>query len=335
MTTMTSIRNDSRKQGTLSVLAMFSAAALLALSACGGGSDKSGDDSAGKSDNAKSQTLAADEWVSNFDDFKEAADWDTAKVVTLDLGTDSLKPASLALVAGQPYEIEISNSGEADQGISAPDLFRGSAVRKTESGAEIKLTLFDGVYVAAAKKVSLFIIPVIPGSYEMVGMADDKPVAGMTGTVKVSGDVPTKPAPKMENISTAGVPAGAEDLITKARPTWDKGATAVTITMGDNGDAHFYNPKNTVLKAGVPATITFVNKGNVLHVYEAADFLKTAALWKVTGANGWCTGGLARPADVEAGVETSLYVIPTKAGSYPLTDSTPGMESMKATITVE
>lgn len=330
---MTKIRQDSsRNRGTRRVLAMVGAAALLAVSltACG-----SGDDGDNKSGPSTVDALAQDEWISNFDDFKEAANWDVAEVLSLDLGAGSMTPSSIDLVAGQPYEIQISNSGSVDQGVAAPDLFRSSAVRKTESGAEIKLRLFKEVYALPEQTISLFLIPVIPGSYTFDGVADGAAVAGMSATVNVSGDVPTEPAPVIENVSTVGMPAGAADLVAAATPTWDKDATAVTITMGDNGDAHFYNPKDTVLKVGVPATITFVNEGDVLHVYECEDFLMTAALWKVTGSTGWDTGGLARPADVEAGVETSLYVIPTEAGTYALTDSTPGMESMTATITVK
>jgi hypothetical protein len=235
-----------------------------------------------------------------------------------------------------PYEIQITNSGAADQGISAPDLFRASAVRKTESGAEIKMFQFSDVYAAAGKKVSLFLIPVMPGSYPLAGVgADGAPMAGLTGTVNVTGDVPTAPAPVIEPLTSLGAPEGAADMIAAAIPTWDADATAVTITMGDqDGASGFYKPADTALKVGVPAIITFENKGTVLHVYECEDFLKTAATWKVTGSDGWNTGAQVRPADVEAGVSTSLFVIPTVAGTYTLTDSAPDMESISATITV-
>lgn len=329
---------------TLGALAVASAA-LLALSACGGGSTSepaassapaaaSGAPAAASGGAATATTLAADEWVSNPGDFKEAANWDTAEVISLDLAA-AMTPASLELVAGMPYEIQIKNSGAADQGISASDFFRAAAVRKTESGAEIKMFQFSDIYAGAGKTVSLFVVPVIPGSYAIAGVgADGAPVAGLTGTFDVTGTVPTTPVPAIANVSSLGAPAGAADMIAAAIPTWDADATAVTITMGDNEGTGFFKPADTTLKVGVPATITFTNEGSVLHVNECEDFLKTAAAWKVVASDGFTTGGQVRPADVEAGVSVSLYVIPTVAGTYALTDSAPGFEATTATITV-
>ncbi|MDO8308848.1 MAG: hypothetical protein Q7V58_10885 [Actinomycetota bacterium] len=321
---------------------------LLTLSACGGGSSDATADgasadaasapaSAAASDEAAAASLGADQWVSNVGDFKDAADWDTAEVLALDLGA-AMTPAALDLTAGMPYEIQITNSGAADQGISAPDFFKASAVRKTESGAEIKMFQFSDIYAAAGSTVSLFIVPVMPGTYPLVGVdADGVPVDGLAGSVNVTGVVPTAPAPVIEPLSSLGVPAGATDMIAAAMPTWDTDATAVTITMGDQEGAEgtgFYKPENTDLKVGVPATITFTNEGTVMHVYEFEDLLKASAAWKVTASDGFTTGAQIRPADVEAGITTSLYLIPMAAGTYTLTDSAPGMETTTATITV-
>lgn len=323
---------------------------LLTLSACGGGS--SSESTAGSAPaeasaapaasaagpgEAVATALGADEWVSNVGDFKDAADWDTAQVLTLDVAA-AMTPAVLDLVAGMPYEIQITNSGAADQGISAPDFFKASAVRKTESGAEIKMYQFSDIYAAAGSTVSLFIVPVMPGAYPLVGVdAEGAAVDGLTGSVNVTGEVPTAPAPVIEPLSSLGAPAGAADMIAAAMPTWDTDATAVTITMGDQEGAEgtgFFKPENTDLKVGVPATITFANEGTVMHVYECEDLLKASASWKVTASDGFNTGAQIRPADVEAGITTSLYLIPMTAGTYALTDSAPGMETATATITV-
>lgn len=323
----------SKKKSGTSALVAIASAALLTLSACGGGdSDKPAADKPAAESTVKA--LTADEWVSNVSEYKDAVNWDTAEVLTLDLGADAMEPDTLELTAGSPYEIQISNSGTKELGVSAPELFRASAVRKTESGAEIKLYQFLDVYANAGKTVSLFLVPVVPGTYPLTGVSDGAPVAGLTGTLKVTGSVPTDPEPVIENVSSLDLPAGAADLITAAMPTWDKNATAVTITMDDNGDVGFYKPEDTTLKVGVPATITFANEGSILHVYECEDFLMTTAMWKVTGSEGYDTGLQVRPADVEAGVSTSLYVIPTVAGVYELTDSAPGMEEISVTITV-
>jgi uncharacterized cupredoxin-like copper-binding protein len=329
-------RKTSRsRRGVVGIVAVASAV-LLSLTACGSSSSSESAAPAATDTAAAVSALGADQWISNPGDFKDAANWDIAKKLTLALGGGAINPASLDLVAGMPYEIAISNSDSADLGFSAQDLFRGSAVRKTESGAEIKMFLFKEVFVKAGKSINLFIIPVVPGTYELAGVdANGAPVSGMTGKVNVTGALPTKPVPAIAAISTLGMPAGADALISAAIPTWDATAVKATITMGDTAAAHFYKPKDTVLKVGVPATLTFVNSGNATHVNEMMDFFKTAALWKIAGADGWNTGGMAKPGDVDAGIKVSVYLIPTQAGSFSLTDSSPGMEKMTATITVK
>jgi uncharacterized cupredoxin-like copper-binding protein len=329
---------SNRKGGALGVVALASAA-LLVLSGCGSTASagvKAGAAAAStEAAPAATSALAADEWVANPGDFKEAANWDSAKKPEITLGGGAINPSNLDLVAGEPYQISITNNDSVDLGVGMKDFFRSSAVRKTESGAEIKLILFKEIFVKAGQTVELFLVPVMPGTYDMTGLAaNGTPVDGMTGAVNVTGAVPTTPKPTIEKLSTVGEHVGRSLRLAAAIPTWDATATAVTITMGDTEEAHFFEPTDTALKVGVPATITFVNAGSTMHVYEMADFLKTAALWQVTGTGGWSTGGLAKPADVEAGVTTSLSVIPTQAGTFELTDSAPGMESMKATITV-
>lgn len=332
------IMPSKTKGGAVGVIALASAA-LMVLSGCSSGASSAAEDgdtgASAAAAPAAVSALGADEWVANAGDFKEAANWDLAEKPEIVFGGGVINPSSLDLVAGQPYQISITNTDSVDLGIGMQDFFRASAVRKTESGAEIKLILFKDVYVKAGQTIELFVVPVMPGTYDLTGLAaDGTPVDGMTGTANVSGDVPTTPQPVIEDVSTVGVPEGAADMLAAAIPTWDATAIAVTITMGDTEEAHFFEPSDTVLKVGVPATITFVNAGTTMHVYEMADFLKTAVLKQVTGTGGWNTGGLAKPADVEAGVTTSLSIIPTQAGTFELTDSAPGMESMRATITV-
>jgi len=330
---MEEIMTSLKRRRALGFVALTSAA-LLALTACGGASSEKAAPAASET-TAAASILAADQWVSNPGDFKEAANWDVAEKPVLALGGGAINPASLDLVAGKPYAIEISNSDSVDLGIGMKDFFRGSAVRKTESGAEIKIILFKEVFVKAGKTITLFVVPVVPGTYEITGLdASGASVSGMVGKVNVSGTLPTTPVPAMANISTIGIPAGAEDLLAAAIPTWDAKAVKTTISMGDTAMAHFFKPKSITLKVGVPATITLTNPGSTMHVDELMDFFKTAVLWKIAGADGWNTGGMAKPADVDGGITVTLFLIPTQEGTFTLTDSSPGMESMKATITV-
>ncbi len=319
----------------MSVIAV-SAAALLTLTACGGDSNNASTDVPEDTAITLVEALPAGQWISNSGDFKEAANWDTAETVTVDLGAGVITPSNLELVAGQPYVIEISNSDSVEHGLSALDFLRASAVRKVESpSAEIKVTLFKEIYVLPGKMMELFVVPVIPGVTAMEGLTDGVPVAGMTGTISVTGDAPTTPAPVIDPFSTVEEVAGAAGLIEAAKATWSTEAAAVTVEMMDNGDAHFFKPKVIELKLNQPVTLTFANKGNILHVFETPDFLATCAFWKVVNAEGSVFGGKVRPADLEAGGASNLYIIPTKAGTYALGDEAPEMASMKATIIVK
>lgn len=329
------MRNRNSKRATMSVIAV-SAAALLTLTACGGDSNNASTDVPEDTAITLVEALPAGQWISNGGDFKEAANWDTAETVTVDLGAGVITPSNLELVAGQPYVIEISNSDSVEHGLSALDFLRSSAVRKVESpSAEIKVTLFKEIYVLPGKMMELFVVPVIPGVTAMEGLTDGVPVAGMTGTISVTGDAPTTPAPVIDPFSTVEEVAGAAGLIEAAKATWSTDAAAVTVEMMDNGDAHFFKPKVIELKLNQPVTLTFANKGNILHVFETPDFLATCAFWKVVNAEGSVFGGKVRPADLEAGGASNLYIIPTKAGTYALGDEAPEMASMKATIIVK
>lgn len=329
--------NRSSKRAAMSAIAV-TAAALLTLTACGGGSTDTATDDTAATDTAVTlvEALPAGQWISNGGDFKEAANWDTKQTLTLELGAGTITPSNLELVAGQPYMIEISNTDSVEHGLAALDFLRASAVRKLESpGAEIKLTLFKEIYVLPGKMIELFVVPVIPGVTAMNGLTDGVAVAGMTGTISVTGTAPTTPAPVIDPFSTVGEVAGAADLIAAAKATWATAATAVTFEMVDNGDAHFYKPKVATLKVGMPVILTFANKGNIQHVFNAKDFFKTVAFWKVVSAEGSAFGGMVRGADLEVGGASSLYIIPTKVGTYKVIDEAPGMESMQATIIVK
>lgn len=314
------------KRAVVSAIAL-TAAALLTLTACGGSST---DEAAAPADEviALVEALPAGEWISNFGDFKEAANWDTAEVLSLELGATSLTPTNLVLQAGLPYEIQIMNNDSVDHTLSALDFMRASAVRKVESpGAEVKMRLVKNITVLAGMTMNLFVVPVIPGVLKMENLTDG--VVSASGTISVQGSAPTTPAPVIESISTVGEIAGANALIAAA--DW---ATAATVTqeMGDNGEAHFYKTKVINLKLNQPVILTFANNGNTQHVYEAEDFFKTCAFSKITSTEGSVTGGIVRPADLEVGGVANLYIIPTKAGTYTLLDES---TDMKATIVVK
>jgi uncharacterized cupredoxin-like copper-binding protein len=317
------------KRGIFSAVAL-TAAALLTLTACGGSST---DEAAAPADTAIAlvEALPAGQWISNFGDFKEAANWDAAEVLALDLGAGTISPSNMVLQAGLPYEIQIMNNDTVDHTFSALDFMRASAVRKVESpGAEVKMRLFKDITVLAGQTMNLFAVPVIPGVMKMENLTDG--VVSASGTISVEGTAPTTPTPVIESVSTVGEIAGADALL--AAVDWTT-ATAITEEMGDNGDTHFYKTKVINLALNQPVILTFANNGSVLHEYTAEEFYLTCATLKVTSAEGETYGGIIRPADLEVGGVANLYIIPTKAGTYKVTDAGSGGAGMTATIVVK
>lgn len=314
------------KRGVFSAIALTTAA-LLTLTACGGSSS---DESTAPADEviALVQALPAGEWISNSKEYKEAANWDIAEILTVDLASESISPSNLVLQAGLPYEIQVFNNDTVDHIFSAPDFMRASAVRKVESpGAEVKMRLFKDVTIFAGKAMNIFVVPVIPGVLKMENLTDG--IVSASGTISVEGSAPTTPAPVIENVSTVGVVAGADALL--AAVDWSTVAT-ITQEMGDNGDLHFYKTKIINLKLNEPVILSFANNGNTQHVYAAEDFFNTCAFSKIVSAEGSVTGGIISPADLEVGGIANLYLIPTVAGTYTLLDEA---TDMKATIVVK
>lgn len=296
-----------------------------------------------KVDFGTTSTFGADQWISNFSDIKLAANWTLATSPTLTLTAGEFDHEALTLVAGTPYIIEIKNTDTVALGLDGGDLFRASVAWEVKEvwakqwGGEFKFNLLKEVFVNPGKTIKLWLLPVVPGMYKLNALdATGTKIAGMVGIVNVTGTIPTAPAPIFKNVSNVGNSTCDSNLVSAAIPTWDAKAQKATITLGDTATGGSWEPKETVLKLGVPTILTFDNsKGLKKRIYQMDDFFKTLAVWKITGGDSWNTGTLLRGADVYGGVTVSMYFIPTVAGTYKATDSGPGMSDVSATIVVQ
>ena len=80
----------------------------------------------------------------------------------------------------------------------------------------------------------------------------------------------------------------------------------------------FFKPKQLVLKKGMPYVIELVNVGKTLHEYTADEFFPTVAFRKAQDAAGEYKSPLLREAEVLAGKQLDLHLIPTKAGTFKI-----------------
>ncbi|MBI4729546.1 MAG: cupredoxin domain-containing protein [Acidobacteria bacterium] len=332
-----------RKARTRTMALVGALSVSLLLSACAkstkpGAQDATTPTATVSSPPAAPVAVAADEYIKNRKDIVDAADWDAAQHLAIEWGeagnTMYFRPKDMTLEAGKPYVFEVNNTGKKKHELVAEAFFRSSAIRKFEDDiSEVKVRLATEFEVFAGKKVELFIIPVMPGAYEMVcGIAGHRE-AGMEGTITVTGQVPSAPAPEIAKLADSGWVQDPKAIIDAA--DWDA-AEKIRIEAGETGDKMWFKPSNIDLKANKPYIITLVNVGKKKHEFVADEFTPTVAFRKAEDASGEFKGLSLDEVEVFAGKEIEVFLIPTKAGSYPLICEIAGHQEagMVGTITV-
>jgi uncharacterized cupredoxin-like copper-binding protein len=273
----------------------------------------------------------AETYVANAAEFVAAADWDAKETITIELAEMSFTPKDIVLEAGQPYVLEIVNVGSEKHEFSAEAFMRTVATRKAETGqSEVKVPFFTEIEVFAEKKVELFLIPLIPGVYDLLCEIEGHFEQGMFGTITVTGETPASPALQLADVATGAWLADGPAQVAAA--DWD---TMETLTI-DLAEMSF-TPKDTVLTVGQPYVIEVVNKGTEKHEFTAEDFFKTIAFRKAEDASGEFKGPAPLEVEVFAGESIELFLIPTEAGVFDLKCLIEGHfeQGMFGTITVE
>src|SRR5665647_1457965 len=291
--------------------------AVLATAACG--TAKTEAPAAGGAATQGSAAVAApavfddDQYLQNGKEFVDAADWDAAPKVRIELGEMFFKPKDVTLEAGKPYVIELANTG-----------------------SEVKVPYFTEVEVLAGKSVELFVIPTVPGSFEMLCEIKGHREAGMEGTISVTGSAPTVPTPLIGSVKAATWLQNGPALIEAASATWDATAKTIRIEAGEDGAKMFFKPKNIDLKVGMPYVIELVNTGKIKHEYTADKFFPTVAFRKAEDSVGEYKAPMLKEAEIKAGAQLDLFLIPTTPGTYEIVCEIEGHKAagMFGTITV-
>ena len=272
-------------------------------------------------------------YLVNDSDFasKQAADWSSAETVRVEFGEYYFDPVNLTFEAGKPYKVEMVNIGDIKHEFTAGDFFASSAWRKAESAeSEIKVPYFTEIEVFAGKQVDLYFVPMVPGTYELVCEIEGHYEAGMFGTITVTGQTPTSPAPIYASISSAPWLTDGAALVKAA--DWGSMETVV-VELGE----FFFKPDDIRLRVGHPYKIILDNqRGDVKHEATAGGFFNTVAFRKVQDASGEYKTPAPLEIETFAGKETELFLIPTKVGTYELVCEIEGHyeAGMFGTITV-
>lgn len=317
----------------LTVLA--SGLAVLATTACGDGQGAT-PSADGPAPAAAPAVLGEDEYIANAVDFLDANRDVTPTKVTIELGEMFFEPKNVTLEAGKPYQLELVNIGAVKHEFTAAKFFRSVATRKVEStSSEVKALFFTEIEVFAGKTASLFVIPIVPGSFEMLCEIEGHREAGMEGTITVTGTAPAVPAPVLGSLTAGPWLQDGPDLVEAASATWDAKAETVRIEAGEDGGRMFFRPNQLVLKAGTPYVIELVNVGKIKHEYTAAEFFPTVAFRKAEDAEGEYKTLLLTEAEVLAGMQLDLYLIPTKTGTFEISCEITGHREAGMVGTIE
>jgi uncharacterized cupredoxin-like copper-binding protein len=339
---MTAQTGDQPAGTGLRRLAVLGAALAVLVTGCGGGqAAKPSAGGAAPSTAAPAATAAVvgeDAFLENALAFNGAVDWTVGKTVQIDLGEMFFKPRDITLQAGIPYMLKLVNTGKATHEFTADKFFRSSSVRKISSeNSEVRVPFFTEIEVLPGKTVTVFAIPVLPGSFETLCRLPGHREAGMVGTITVTGTAKGLPEPVLGSMTAGPWLQSGQDLVEAAEATWDAKAKHVRIEAGDmsGGAPMYFKPKELVLKAGTPYVIELVNVGKVLHEYTADEFFPTVAFRKAQDAAGEYKSPLLREAEVLAGKQLDLYLIPTKAGTFKIVCQLEGHEKFGMVGTIK
>ena len=126
-------------------------------------------------------------WAQDGPALVEAADWDAAEKLTVELTEMSFTPKEITLTSGKPYELKVLNVGDVKHEFTVEKFFGLVAFRKAEDASgEFKAPAPHEIEVFSGKEIEVYLIPTQPGVYDLVCEIEGHFEAGMFGTITVA-----------------------------------------------------------------------------------------------------------------------------------------------------
>lgn len=256
-------------------------------------------------------------YLVNASDFagKSAADWDNAKKVRVEMNEFTFTPKDLTFETGVPYILELVNTGDVKHEFTSEEFFASVAWRKAESPeSEVKVPYFTEIEVFAGKSVELYFVPIVPtpdNPYALVCEIEGHLEAGMIGTVRVTGEPITDPAPVYAPFVDGPWVDNGSELVAAA--DWSTMET-VEIKLSEFA----FEPNVVRLTEDKPYKLVFINVGDVKHEATAPEFFHNVAFRKIEDASGEFKGPAPLEVETFAGKETELFLIPVAGTTYEL-----------------
>ena len=121
----------------------------------------------------------ADGYPGSAREVADAADWSKAETLKIDLAEFSYSPETLVFRLGQPYILNLVNTGSLPHRFVAKEFFRAVAARRLlYTDAESSYPALDGVALKPQEMKTLYFVPILPGDYHV---SCDRPLHGLLG----------------------------------------------------------------------------------------------------------------------------------------------------------
>jgi len=114
------------------------------------------------------------------------ADWSKAETVTVVMTDFRFAPSKLVLKHDTPYRLHFENRGSGLHNFAAPDFLKASAIdaERTAAGG-ITPPPAERVVLRKGEEKDLYLVPLRPGSYDLVCDEFLHEIFGMTGSITV------------------------------------------------------------------------------------------------------------------------------------------------------
>lgn len=277
-------------------------------------------------------------------DWVSAVNWDNAVVVEVGMVENgaalSFTMSQTEFVAGRPYIIRINNpatntskhyfSPSTDLG----SFYRSGATRKAQTAdAEYKAPYFDAFELLIGGTLDIYFVPVLPGTYTMICTITGHAAAGMTIDVTVTGgtgyQLDLEMSPTFDMALTTDARKSGSD------PVW-AAAVDQTVDMLETGSNYAFVPPDVSLTVNTGYRFTISNPSTHAskHYYTAAEFYQTVVLRKAEDSQAEIKAPYIRAVELLIGGSTTLFIVPTAAGTYDVLCTIPGHAAAGMTGTI-
>ncbi len=285
-----------------------------------------------------SPATTASEWVA-------LVNWDEAQTVEVLMvetsGTEmSFSPSDLSFEAGKPYILKITSpASNAFKHYFSPEglgnLYQAVATRKVQTpDAEYKAPYFDAVELLPGGSLEIFMVPVLPGEYDIVCTIPGHKEFGMVGTAQITGgegyELDLEVAPDFNQALTSDPRKSGSHAV------WET-AVELTIGMVETSESFAFVPPDIELAKDVGYKLELVNQaGNAAkHYYTAEEFYKTVVLRKAEDSNAEIKAPYLKAVEILIGGSTELFIVPTETGTFDTICTIPGHADLGMTGTIQ